>query len=227
MLQDVDLDIAAGEWVALLGPNGAGKTTLLRCIAGIEHPRAGSIVIEGIDLSQDTTAARSRLGLGVDPQRLPPLLSGRETLALFAGARSLPAIPASTLQLADALAATRWLDQPLHACSLGTRQKVALLCGLLGEPPLLLLDEPFNGLDPASALVLKRELHARVDAGASLLLTTHALDIAERHADRALLLLDGALVRQWDAVALAAMRAGEAPSLETQMAEACAPAIHG
>src|SRR6185437_5854066 len=99
---------------------------------------------------------------------------------------------ADVLQLADELRFTSMLDLFVDTCSLGTRQKLAVLCGLLGSPGLIVLDEAFNGLDPASALVLKRHLRARVSDGrCAVVLPTHDLDIVEHYADRAALLLSG------------------------------------
>ena len=115
------------------------------------------------------------------------------------------------------------LDRFVASYSLGTRQKLAVLLALLGEPALVVLDEAFNGLDPASALVLKRHLRTRVSAGrCGVLLATHALDVVERYSDRAVLLLDGRVAKEWSREALAALRAMPGEGLETALAAASA-----
>ncbi|HEV7123095.1 MAG TPA: ABC transporter ATP-binding protein [Rhodanobacter sp.] len=222
VLKGVDLRLARGEFVALIGPNGSGKTTLLHTLAGMLSSSAGSIALDGHDLANAPRHAKASFGLAVDPARLPALLTGRECLELFAGARDLPAIPPATLALGEILSLTPMLDRRIVSYSLGMRQKLGILLGLIGEPPLLLLDEPFNGLDPRSALVFKTHLAATVARGdASVLLATHSLDIAERHATRVVLLMDGRVRRSWDAGELAAMREQPERSLEKAMAEAC------
>jgi ABC-2 type transport system ATP-binding protein len=222
VLDGIDLEIARGEFVALIGPNGAGKTTLLHAIAGTAPLCGGAVGIAGHDLAKAPRAAKRALGLAVDTPRLPALLTGRECLALFAGARGLPAIPSATLALGETLSPTTVLDRRIDSYSLGMRQKLGILLGLLGEPPLLLLDEPFNGLDPRSALLFRQHLLALVGRGdTSVLLATHALDIAERHASRAVLLMDGHVRCAWNAGELAAIREQPRRSLEDAMAEAC------
>lgn len=223
VLRGVEFSLQAGEFAALIGPNGSGKTTLLQCIAGIAPAQCGRVRVGGIDLREDILRARQRLGYAIDPARLPPLLTGRECLALFASARGLPRIPAETLDVADTLAVSSLLDRRLSHCSLGTRQKVGILLGLLGEPPLLLLDEPINGLDPASAWAFKRHLqHLARERGTAVLIATHSLDLAERFATRAMLLVDGMLRCQWDADELAALRAAPGASLEQAMVDVLA-----
>jgi ABC-2 type transport system ATP-binding protein len=222
VLRGVDLQLDHGEFVALIGPNGSGKTTLLHVLAGVVTPSAGSIRIGGHDLSKAPLDAKATFGLAVDPAQLPGLLTGRESLALFAGARGLPAIPPATLALGEILSLVSVLDRRIDSYSLGMRQKLGILLGLLGEPPLLLLDEPFNGLDPRSALLFKQHLATLVERGdASVLLATHSLDIAERHATRAILLMDGRVQHTWNATELAGMREHPERSLEQAMAEAC------
>lgn len=222
VLKGIDLQLDYGEFVALIGPNGSGKTTLLHALAGVVPLSAGSVRIGGHDLAGAPRHAKAAFGLAIDPPRLPALLTGRECLALFAGARGLPGIPDETLSLAEVLALLPVLDRRVANYSLGMRQKLGILLGLLGEPPLLLLDEPFNGLDPRSALVFKQHLTALVGRGdASVLLATHSLDIAERHATRVLLLMDGRVRHTWAAGALRAMREDPEHSLEQAMAEAC------
>lgn len=159
VLQGIDLELPRGEFVALIGPNGSGKTTLLHCVAGLLRPQSGRVLIDGIDIAHDPHGAKSHLGFAIDPGQLPSLLTGSECLRLFAAARALPAIPAATLALAEALTLSPMLERRIGQYSLGTRQKLGIVLGLLGEPPLLLLDEPLNGLDPASAYALKRHLH--------------------------------------------------------------------
>lgn len=223
VLSGVDLRVAVGEWLALLGPNASGKTTLLHCVAGMLAPSAGSICIRGHSLRQDAMGAKKRLGFGCAPERLPGLLTGRQCLEVYAAAKSLAAIDADVLELAEQFAFTGMLDGFVGSYSLGTRQKLAVLLGLLGEPALVVLDEAFNGLDPASALVLKKHLRARVSAGrCGVLLATHALDVVERYSDRAVLLLDGRIARQWSREELAALRAMPGEGLEAALAAACA-----
>lgn len=224
VLAGVDLEIARGEWLALLGPNASGKTTLLHCIAGMLVPSAGSIAICGCSLRQDGLGAKRHLGFGCAPERLPGLLTGRQCLEVYAAAKALDAVDADVLELAEAFAFTGMLDRFVGSYSLGTRQKLAVLLALLGEPALVMLDEAFNGLDPASALVLKRHLRERVSAGrCGVLLATHALDVVERYSDRAVLLLDGRVARQWSREQLAALRAMPGEGLEAALAAASAP----
>lgn len=223
VLSGVDLEIARGEWLALLGPNASGKTTLLHCIAGMLLPSAGSISICGHPLRRDALGAKRRLGFGCAPERLPGLLTGRQCLEVYAAGKGLAAIDADVLELAEQFAFTGLLDRFVGSYSLGTRQKLAVLLALLGEPALVVLDEAFNGLDPASALVLKKHLRARVSAGrCGVLLATHALDVVERYSDRAVLLLDGRIARQWGPEELAALRAMPGEGLEAALAAASA-----
>lgn len=222
VLNGVDLAIVPGEFIALIGPNGSGKTTLLKALVGVVSLHAGNVSIGGHDLSTAARDAKTMAGFAVDPASLPELLTGRECLALFAGARGLPAIPPAALALGEAFAFTPVLDKRIANYSLGMRQKLGILLGLVGEPPLLLLDEPFNGLDPRSALAFKQHLASRVaEVGDSVLLATHSLDVVERYATRALLLLDGRLRRAWSASELAELRTQPGHSLEQAMAEAC------
>lgn len=223
VLHGIDLRLQAGEFAALIGPNGSGKTTLLHCLAGLQRASAGRVLIGGHDLARAPLQARRLLGFAVDPARLPPLLTGRECLRLFAGSRELSEIPAPTLALAETLALAPMLDRRIGQYSLGTRQKLAIALGLLGEPPLLVLDEPLNGLDPLSAYALKRHLQQLAhDRGTAVLLATHSLDVAERFISRALLLMDGRLRRDWPAGELDAIRADPQRSLDQSMVEALA-----
>src|SRR6185437_15124865 len=187
-------------------------------------PSAGSISICRLTLRQDALGAKRHLGFGCAPERLPGLLTGRQCLEVYAAAKALSAVDADVLALAEAFAFTGMLDRFVGSYSLGTRQKLAVLLTLLGEPALVVLDEAFNGLDPASALVLKRHLRERVSAGrCGVLLATPALDVVERYSDRAVLLLDGRIARQWGREQLAALRAMPGEGLEAALAAASAP----
>jgi ABC-2 type transport system ATP-binding protein len=222
VLDGVDLELNLGEWFALLGPNGAGKTTLLRAIAGLLRPAAGEVLVCGVPVSTRAREARGFLGFGCAPEQLPGLLTGRQCLQIYAAAKGLVAPDPEVIELAGSFRLDTLLDGYVDTYSTGTRQKLAVLLSLIGAPALLVLDEAFNGLDPASSLTLKRHLRAAVDNGrCSVLLATHALDVVERYADRAALLMEGRLAHEWRAQELAALR-GSSRGLETAIAEVAA-----
>jgi ABC-2 type transport system ATP-binding protein len=147
-----------------------------------------------------------------------------ECLRLFADARGLGRIPDESFALAESLNLTPMLDLGVASYSLGARQKLGVILGLLGQPPLLILDEPLNGLDPLSAYRFKSHLSSLArERGATVLLTTHALDVAERVASRVVLLMNGLVARIWAACDLEKLRADPARSLETEMINATSP----
>lgn len=219
VLRGVQLQLRGGELAGLVGPNGSGKSSLLRCIAGLQDGQRGAVRIAGLDMRLQAEAARAQLGFAVEPQRLPRLLTGRQCIELIADLRGQADRIDASLELGARLGLAPWLARETHTYSLGTRQKLAVVLALIGTPPLIVLDEVLNGLDPLAAFALKQELRARADAGAAVLLATHGLEVAERLLDRALLLLDGRIAADWDAVALAEFRADPEGGLEHAVAE--------
>jgi len=206
-LAGCSLELVPGSYTALVGPNGSGKTTLLRVAAGHQRPDSGAVFVNGRSLYAHEVAARSVPGFAPGTDALPGMLTGRQSLAIFAEARGLGGIDKESLELAAQLGLSPWLDRLIRSYSLGTRQKVSVLLALMGAPQVVLLDEVFNGLDPASALVLKKHLRRLVtERGLSVLLATHSLDVVATSCDRMVLLAEGRIVRNWSADELAGMR---------------------
>jgi len=185
-VDDLSLSIGAGELYALLGPNGAGKTTTLRMVAGLLQPDGGSIRVFGIDVLADPIAAKRLIAWLPDEPMLYDKLTPMEYLEFVGGLWSVP--PKQAHAKAEEL--LRWLDlwdnrdQRCEGFSRGMRQKVALAGALIHDPKLLILDEPLTGLDAAMARQVKDLLVSRVKEGATVILTTHILDVAERLAER-------------------------------------------
>lgn len=184
-VEDVTLDIQSGEIFALLGPNGAGKTTTLRMLAALIGPTAGTITVEGVQLTAGTaTAARGRIGLLTETPGLWDRLSVRTNLLVYARLHQLshPGVVVDAMLRRFELWDRR--DDPAAALSKGMRQKVALARALLHDPRIVLLDEPTSGLDPAMARAV-RDLILQLRAERrAVLICTHNLDEAERVADR-------------------------------------------
>jgi ABC-2 type transport system ATP-binding protein len=182
----MDLHVRPGELYALLGPNGAGKTTTLRMIAGLLQPDAGSIRIFGIDALADPIAAKRITAWLPDEPMLYDKLTPLEYLELVAGLWRVPPAHAErqAAELIDILDLGPHRHQRCEGFSRGMKQKVALAGALIHDPRLIMLDEPLTGIDAAIARQVKELLTARVRAGATIILTTHILEVAERLADR-------------------------------------------
>ena len=182
----LDLTVRPGEFYALLGPNGAGKTTTLRMIAGLLRPDAGQIRIFGIDAVADPMAAKRITAWLPDEPMLYDKLTPLEYLELVAGLWRVPSARAErqAAELIDLLELGPHRHQRCEGFSRGMKQKVALAGALIHDPRLIMLDEPLTGIDAAIARQVKDLLTARVRAGATIILTTHILEVAERLADR-------------------------------------------
>jgi ABC-2 type transport system ATP-binding protein len=194
----LDLSIHAGEFYTLLGPNGAGKTTTLRMVAGLLEPDSGSIAVFGIDALADPVAAKQIMAWVSDEPMIYDKLTPYEYLEFIAGLWGVDAAVAE----ARARELVAWLGlepqghERCEAFSKGMRQKVALAGALVHEPKLIILDEPLTGLDAGSARQVKNVLRERVGAGATVIMTTHILEVAERMADRIGVIADGRLIAQ-------------------------------
>jgi ABC-2 type transport system ATP-binding protein len=194
----LDLTVRTGEFYALLGPNGAGKTTTLRMIAGLLRPDAGTIKVAGIDALADPVKAKQIMAWISDEPMIYDKLTPREYLEFVAGLWGIaPAVAETRAQ--DLLS---WLDLAPHAherCegfSKGMRQKVALAGALVHDPRVIILDEPLTGLDAGSARQVKSVLRERVNAGGTIIMTTHILEVAERMADRIGVIAHGKLIAE-------------------------------
>jgi ABC-2 type transport system ATP-binding protein len=193
---DLNLLVAPGEFFALLGPNGAGKTTTLRMVAGLLKPERGTISIFGIDVQSAPIAAKRVTAWLPDEPMIYDKLTPLEYLEYIAGLWSVDFRTA--MERADALLHMLDLwDHRNERCegfSRGMKQKAALAGALIHDPKLLILDEPLSGLDAAMAKQVKDLLVRRVEDGATVILTTHVLEIAERLAGRIGIINRGCLV---------------------------------
>jgi len=188
---DVSLDVAAGEAVLLVGRNGAGKTTLLRIATGFLDPDAGEVTIDGVALARDRARAQGRMGYLPEHAPAPSELTVREHLALRARLKRVaPDGLARAIELAGLGDVVR---QRIATLSKGFRQRVGLADALLGDPPLLILDEPTGGMDPIQVRQLRDHLAAAARQRA-LLVSSHAVADLEPLATREAVLRAGALV---------------------------------
>jgi heme exporter protein A len=189
-LGGVSLAVAPGELVLLLGPNGAGKTTLLRTIAGLARPSGGRVTVAGRDVHREP-AARAALGFLSHHALLYDDLTPRENLRFAA---TLHGLDDAERRIERALAAAALVpraDRPVRGFSRGMLQRLALARALLPDPPLLLLDEPFTGLDLPSAEVLRHRLAAERAAGRALVCVTHGPEELWAIATRVIVLVGG------------------------------------
>ncbi|HET7018298.1 MAG TPA: ATP-binding cassette domain-containing protein [Streptosporangiaceae bacterium] len=195
-LGGVDLMIPAGTITALLGPNGAGKTTLVRIIATLTKPDRGQVRVLGIDVVQAPAKVRARVGLTGQYVGLDDALNGRDNLMLIGRLAGLDRRAARTraVELAELLGVADALDRAVRTYSGGMRRRLDLAASLMTRPPLLVLDEPTTGLDPASRQQLWEALAGLRADGTTMLLTTQYLEEADRFADAVHVLSHGKII---------------------------------
>jgi ABC-2 type transport system ATP-binding protein len=191
----VDLRIPAGSAFGYLGPNGAGKTTLIRMLLGLTSVSSGDVRILGHSMPAGRAAALARVGAIVEEPRFHHYLTGRENLRIAAAARE----PEAHGRIEGALARvglTKRADERVKAYSLGMRQRLGVARALLGDPELLILDEPMNGLDPAGIEEFRFMMRRLVEEGRTVVLSSHLLDEVEKTCDAIAIVDQGKVVVQ-------------------------------
>jgi ABC-2 type transport system ATP-binding protein len=186
----VDLRVAPGSFVGLLGHNGAGKSTCLKMLMGLVEPTEGRIRVDGVDVSGDPVEARKRFGAVPEEPSVYEWLTAREFFEFVAGVRGVGDVGRAM----DVAGLGSDADRPIREYSQGMRRRTSLGAALLSSPPVLVLDEALNGLDPPSAARIKRLLREHVDQGGTVLLSTHVVETVEKVADRVILLARGRVV---------------------------------
>jgi ABC-2 type transport system ATP-binding protein len=195
-VQDLNLTVEPGELFGFLGPNGAGKTTTIRMIVGLLRPTSGTVRVAGHDVAQEPLAVKRAVGYLAQTPLLYERLTGREFLRFLGGLYGLTdsRIAARTDALFSLVDLADKADQLIESYSGGMRHKIGLCGALLHEPSVLVLDEPLAGLDPYSARRVKDLLQTLCRQGATVFLSTHVLEVAERVCDRVGILDQGRLV---------------------------------
>ena len=196
-VDDLSLTVAPGEICGFIGHNGAGKTTTLRAVAGVMDFTEGTITIDGHDVRRDSTAAKRITAFLPDNPDLYDFLSGIQYLTFIADLYDIPRSErqARIAKYADAFELTDSLGSPIGSYSHGMKQKLALISALIRAPRLLILDEPFVGLDPVAAHLLKGYLHELCAAGGAVFFSTHVLEVAEKLCHRLAIIKGGRLVK--------------------------------
>jgi ABC-2 type transport system ATP-binding protein len=175
----LSFEVQPGEILGLVGPNGAGKTTTMRALAGILEPTGGRLSIAGHDLKREPVLARSALAYVPDDPHLFDNLTIWEHFQFIAAAYRLKDWSASAESLLGQFELLEKRDSPCSDLSRGMRQKVAICCGYLHEPKVIMLDEPLTGLDPRGIRTMQASIKARASAGAAVMVSSHLLSLVE------------------------------------------------
>ena len=196
-VDDLSLHIAPGEIYGFIGHNGAGKTTTLRSVAGIQQFDAGEIRIGGVSIKSDPLACKRTMAYIPDNPDLYDYMTGIQFLNFIGDVFSVPAdVRQSRIRdYAGRFELTKDLAQPISAYSHGMKQKLAVISAWLHDPKLIVMDEPFVGLDPKASHLLKEMMREVCDEGGAIFFSTHVLEVAEKLCDKVAIIRRGALVR--------------------------------
>ena len=196
-VDNLSLHIAPGEIYGFIGHNGAGKTTTLKSVVGILQFDAGEITIDGISIKENPLECKRRFAYIPDNPDLYDYMTGIKYLNFIADIFGVGANErqARIRKYADAFELTADLAQPIAAYSHGMKQKLAIIAAWLHEPKLILMDEPFVGLDPKASHLLKKMMREVCDEGGAIFFSTHVLEVAEKLCDKVAIIKSGRLIR--------------------------------
>ena len=196
-VDDLSLHIRQGEIYGFIGHNGAGKTTTLKSVAGIMQFDSGEILIDGTSIQRDPIGCKKKMAYIPDNPDLYEFMNGMQYLNFVGDNFAIPADRRKQCieALADTFELTGDLNQPISAYSHGMKQKLAIISAWIHEPKLILMDEPFVGLDPKASHILKGMMREVCNQGGAIFFSTHVLEVAEKLCDKVAIIKGGKLVR--------------------------------
>lgn len=195
-VDDISLMIQPGEIYGFIGHNGAGKTTTIKAVCGILQFNSGEIFVDGISIKENPLECKKKIAYIPDNPDLYEFLSGIKYLNFIADVYGISSDDreARIKKYADLFGLTSDLAQPISAYSHGMKQKLAIISALIHEPRLMILDEPFVGLDPKAAHILKELMRELCNSGGSIFFSTHVLEVAEKLCDKIAIIKNGKLI---------------------------------
>ncbi len=181
-ITNLTLSVMSGEIYGLLGPNGAGKTTTIKTLLGLHEPTSGYVKVAGFNPAKDPIEVKSKIGYVAENPIIYDSLSPRDFFEFVASIRKLDQAAANKIvtNLASAFDMAKYFDSPIATLSLGMKQKVALIASMIHQPPILLLDEPLNGLDAKSSRIVKDLVSLHAEKGGAVLFSTHIMEVAQQ-----------------------------------------------
>lgn len=199
-ITDLSLTIAGGDIYGFIGHNGAGKTTTIKCIVGIQDMDAGDILVDGISVKEDPMACKRKVAYIPDNPDLYEYMTGIQYLNFIADIFDVSAADRQSRikKYGDAFEITSSLGDLISAYSHGMKQKLAIIAALVHEPKLLIMDEPFVGLDPKASVTLKEIMHNICEEGGAIFFSTHVLDVAEKLCNKVAIIKNGELITSGD-----------------------------
>src|SRR5277367_849597 len=214
-VNDVELLVPRGCAFGYLGPNGAGKTTLIRVLLGLTHADAGAMFLLGYAVPRHRDLALARVGAIVDEPRFHGHLTGRQNLQILAAARE-PAARGRIEASLERVGILHRADDRVSKYSMGMRQRLGVAACLIGDPEMLILDEPMNGLDPAGMHEMRDMIRSLVAEGRTVVLSSHLLDEVERTCDAVAIVDRGNVIRQGP---ISELLAGASLTLQVECSE--------
>jgi ABC-2 type transport system ATP-binding protein len=195
-VNNINLEINAGDFFGFLGQNGAGKTTTIKMITGLYAPTEGTVHIGGIDIQKNHIEAKRLIGYIPDQPFLYEKLTGREFLYFCGGIHQIDKnkLKIKIDETIYQLKIDEWIDKRTEEYSQGMKQRIAIASALLHDPSLLVVDEPMIGLDPQSAVVVKNVLKEKAASGVAIFMSTHSLNVAEEICSRIGIIKDGKMI---------------------------------
>ncbi len=195
-LRDVDLDVATGQFLTIFGPNGAGKTTLIRILSTLGKPTAGTVTLDGLDLRRSPVEARRQIGVVSHQTFLYDDLTAEENLRFYGRMYDVHPLEPRVDEVLALVGLDHRRFDPVRTFSRGMQQRLAIARAIIHDPSVMLLDEPYTGLDPQAAEMLRGVLSSLTRQGRTVVMTTHNLERGLELCDRVSIIVSGRLVYQ-------------------------------